>query len=169
MRVRSPARSSRRSASRDRLRADAATSPDGAVPVGAEFPDYCHYGNCNLGYVSAEVYGVDVYDDQTFETLYYHGRGKAHIEWGAKRLLAYYVRLYGIRSDGSYLRLAVDETDRYDVGGAVSVRTPAAYTSSAPCDLRVKFGLGIRWNDGTLGARGAWSDIFTNDDNPTCA
>ena len=61
---------------------------------------------------------------------------------GAKRLLAYYVRLYGIRANGSYVRLAADETDRYDVGGAVGLRTPAAYTSSAPCDLRVKFGLG---------------------------
>jgi hypothetical protein len=67
------------------------------------------------------------------------------------------------------VRLAANETDRADVGGAVSMRTPGAYTSSAPCDLRVKFGLGIRWNDGSFGKRGAWSDIFTNYDNPNCA
>jgi hypothetical protein len=46
-------------------------------------------------------------------------------------LVAYYVRLYGIRADGSYVRLAADETDRSAVGGSVGMRTPGAYTSSA--------------------------------------
>ena len=146
-----------------------AAGVNGAVPSGAHFDNFCPNGNCTRGLVSGEVYGVEVYNDSTFETLYYYGRGKATIEWGAKRLLAYYVRLYAIRANGTYVRLAADETDRYDVGGAVGLRTPAAYTSSAPCDLRVKFGLGIRWSDGSFGKRGAWSDIFTNYDNPSCA
>lgn len=141
----------------------------GGIASGERFHEFCHYGNCDLGLVSADVYGVEVYSDTTFATLYYYGRGKAHIEWGARRLLAYYVRLYGIRSDGSYVRLAVNETDRYDTSGFVGLRTPNVNLDTGPCDLRVKFGLGIRWNDGTFGGRGAWSDVFTNYDNPNCA
>jgi hypothetical protein len=141
----------------------------GAVPTGTRYWDFCPNGNCDRGWVTGEVYGVEVYSDSTFATLYYYGRGKAQIEWGARRLLAYYVRLYGIRSDGSYVRLAVNETDRYDVGGAVGLRTPNVNLDTGPCDLRVKFGLGIRWNDGSFGARGAWSHVFTNYDNPNCA
>lgn len=157
------------SASEHRQQLRASTTANGAISWGTKFHDFCRNGDCLRGDVSAEVYGVEVYSGTTGETLHYYGRGKANIEWGAKRLLAYYVRLYGIRADGSYVRLAADETDRYDVGGAVGMRTPGAYTSSAPCDLRVKFGLGIRWNDGSFGKRGAWSDVFTNYDNPNCA
>jgi hypothetical protein len=157
------------SATEHRQQLRAPTTVNGAIPSGENFYDYCPNGNCLRGDVSADVYGVEVYSDTSAETLYYYGRGKAHIEWGAKRLLAYYVRLYAITSGGTYLRLAANETDRYDVGGAVGLRTPNVNLDTAPCDLRVKFGLGIRWNDGSFGKRGAWSDIFTNYDNPNCA
>ena len=70
-----------------------AATVNGAVPSGAHFWEFCPNGNCTRGLVSGDVYGVEVYHDSTFETLYYYGRGKANIEWGAKRLLAYYVRL----------------------------------------------------------------------------
>ena len=151
------------------LNLPAIASTAGAIPSGTAYHDYCPAGNCLRGWVTAESYGVEVYNDTTGATTYYYGRGKAHIEHGAKRLLAYYVRLYAVTPGGTYIRLAASETNRYDTNGALSVRTPNAYTSSAPCDLRVKFGLGIRWSDGSFGKRGGWSDIFNNYDNPNCA
>jgi hypothetical protein len=142
--------------------------PDGLTTEGTANYEFCPNGNCVAGLVTTQVYGVKVYDDDTAATLYYYGRGKSHRQYGAQRVRAYYVRLYAIRPDGSYVLLAANETDVLDAAGAVGRRTPAAYTSDDPCDLRVKYSIGIRWNDGTLGARIAWSQVFTNEDNPSC-
>jgi hypothetical protein len=134
---------------------------------GAVNYEFCPNGNCLAGLVTTQVYGVQATNDSG-ATLYYYGRGKSKGQYGYQRIRAYSVRLYGIRSNGSYVLLASNETDLLDAAGAVGLRTPAAYTSDDPCDLRVKYSIGIRWNDGTLGARAAWSQVFNNDDNPSC-
>ena len=134
---------------------------------GAVDYQFCPNGNCQAGLVTTQVYGVKASND-TGETLYYYGRGKSKGQYGYQLIRAYYVRLYGIRPDGSYVVLSANETDVVDAAGAVGRRTPTTYTSDDPCDLRVKYSIGIRWNDGTLGARIAWSRVFNNDDNPDC-
>jgi hypothetical protein len=134
---------------------------------GAVNYQFCPNGNCLAGLVTTQVYGVKASND-TGETLYYYGRGKSKGQYGYQLIRAYYVRLYGIRPDGGYVLLSANETDLVDAAGAVGKRTPTTYTSDDPCDLRVKYSIGIRWNDGTLGARIAWSRVFNNDDNPDC-
>jgi hypothetical protein len=129
--------------------------------------EFCPNGNCLAGLVTTQVYGVEASSDSG-ATLYYYGRGKSKGQYGYQLVRTYSIRLYGIRPDGTQVLLAANETDLVDAAGAVGLRTPVAYTSDDPCDLRVRYSIGIRWNDGTLGARIAWSRVFNNDDNPSC-
>ena len=154
------------------------------VAQGTRTAAYARNGNLHHSRVEAKSQGI--YNTETNDT---YGRGRAEIVFGAKRLVAYYQRLYEAQapthnpttgalecsggpafvlttltpstSRACVRLITANEEDEYDTGGVVLIKTDTETAALAPC-LVTKLGLGIRWYTNELGKRGLWSHTFQN-------
>lgn len=152
------------------------------IAYGTREAAYAPNGNFTRGRVETRVAGI--YNTETHDT---YGRGRAEIVKGARRLVAYYQRLYEARpvhagpscdlgfhlviltptaTQACVNLVTANEEDIYDGEGTLPAGIVLISTDTEPAPgsacLVTKNGLGIRWDSGILGKRGTWSRTFDN-------